>query len=177
MTDTLGLPPGLRAQLLAGRVVPFLGAGIGLPCGLPDWRGLLEKLLKWAATEGIEIPHADQIALAIEGGDFDAPAHALSRALGATLDKALSAILSGPAVTPTPLHRLLASVAWPIVLTTNFDNLLPESFAHRLAPITWQDSEQLGNALRTGAKHLMLAHGWVGRQGSIVLAPALSQGR
>jgi hypothetical protein len=67
---------------------------------------------------------------------------------------------------------MAASVAWPIVLTTNFDNLLPECFAHRLTPITWQDSEQLGNALRTGSKHLMLAHGWIGRRGSIVLAPA-----
>ena len=172
MFDPLNLPPDLRAQLLAGRVVPFLGAGIGLPCGLPDWRGLLESLLQWAIAEDIVLPNADQIGRAIEGGELDVPAHALGQAFGDRLDEALSTILTGPGVAPTALHQLLGSVAWPIVLTTNFDNLLPDSFAHRLEPITWQDSERLGDALRSGQRHLMLAHGWIGRPGSIVLTPA-----
>lgn len=172
MNDLPELPKELRDQLIAGRVVPFLGAGIGLPCGLPDWRQLLERVLGWGMANGVEIQHAEQIGQAIAAGDLDSPSHALSQALGDRLHDALSSILANPAVAATPLHRLLASVAWPIVLTTNFDRLLAQSFSPHLEPITWQDSEQLGHALRTGQKHLMLAHGWIGRPDSIVLSPA-----
>ena len=41
----LSLPTFLKSQLKAGRVIPFLGAGISMNAGLPDWPGLLERLV------------------------------------------------------------------------------------------------------------------------------------
>lgn len=152
--------------------MPFLGAGLGMSCGLPNWSGLLRQLATWSVENNISLSQGALIEHSIVQGSLDAAAHALGQALGARLTDALRSILAPPELKPTLLHSLLADVLWPMVLTTNFDNLLPTSFASRLEPLTWQDNSRMGEVLRTGQPHLMMVHGWIERPESIVLTPS-----
>ena len=165
------IPAELQKQLVVGRVVPFLGAGLGMPCGLPNWSGLLQKLATWSEDNGDDLSTIALIRHSISQGNLDAAAHALGQTIGSRLSEALRSILAPPNLKPTPLHSLLANVSWQMVLTTNFDNLLPESFANRLEPLTWQDNIRMGEVLRVGQPHLMMVHGWIERPDSIVLTP------
>ena len=167
----VSLPALLKSRLNERRVVPFVGAGISTAAGLPDWPGLLRALVTWAVHSGVPVPRADLIEEAIQKNNFDRASHALSEALGVRLPEALRSILSPPGALPTPVHRILAKVVWPVVITTNFDKLLPEAFEGRPA-LVWDEQEAIGDALRTGTPHLMLAHGWIQNPGSTVLTPA-----
>jgi hypothetical protein len=164
------LPPLLKSQLAAGRVVPFLGAGISRNAGLPDWPGLLRDLVAWAASVSIVLESPDLILSAIEKGHLDIAAHALGEVLGDKLPEGLSSILAPPDLQPTLTHRLLANVVWPAVITTNFDNLVPKCFGES-SVLTWKDQEAIGHMLKTGQPHSMMAHGWINRPETIVLTP------
>src|SRR5665213_638791 len=164
------LSPLLKSQLAAGRIVPFLGAGISRNAGLPDWPDLLRDLVVWAANAAITLDSPNLILDAIDKGHLDRAAHALDAALGDRLIDGLRSILAHPDIQPTSTHRLLANICWPAVTTTNFDNLVPESFAGSTV-LTWDDQEAIGNTLRSGDPHVMMAHGWIERPGTIVLTP------
>ena len=164
----LSLPPFLKSQLLAGRVIPFLGAGISRNAGLPDWQGLLERLVDWSTVNGIPINSPD-VLKAIKAQEFEPAAHELE-ILGDRLIEALTQILTANSAQPTKVHRIIASVIWPAIITTNFDSLLPQSCSD-LKVCTWNEHQEIGTILKMGNPHLMMLHGWISRPSSIVLAP------
>ena len=160
----------LIAQLGAGRVIPFLGAGISQPAGLPDWPGLLHALVAWAEQDGIPLANPSLLREGIDGEDFESVAHALDQALGKRLLEGLRCILAPSNPQPTEVHNLLAKIEWPAVITTNFDGLLPLVFPQHPV-LTWRDQEPIGRILRSGEPHLMMAHGWIDKPETIVLTP------
>jgi len=164
------LPPALVGQLQAGRVVPFVGAGLSRIAGLPDWSALLRALVAAAPIDAVNGERAHLLNAAIDNGDFDVAAHSLQLALGMELYPMLQTILT-PKVTDIPtIHRQLASVTWPAVITTNFDGLIPTAFEDRQV-LTWKDNEAIGHVLRSGLPHVMMAHGTLTDPSTIVLSP------
>ncbi len=92
----------LAALAQDGKLVLFTGAGVGLPAGLPDWRGLLRQLAQWAGYDAatterlLTMDLLDQAALiAVKQGEaqladqvaslLSVPHHALSHGLLANL--------------------------------------------------------------------------------------------
>jgi hypothetical protein len=129
-------------RLLAGAVVPFLGAGVNL-CGRPDpvdWQhehylpsgGELAQYLPRAA--GVEYPYTDgsDLLRVSQYVDVSVGPGALYDALHLVFDDDYS---------PTPVHRLLAELPalirrraagrpcfYPLNITTNYDDLLERAF-------------------------------------------------
>lgn len=104
-------------------VVPFVGAGMCVPCGLPSWSSLLLGL-------GEECGLAAQVKTLIDGGRFEEAASLLEQALGEpaftrSLQRRLT--LDGP-------RRIRGAISWiPAltrgpVITTNFDDVLESAF-------------------------------------------------
>jgi hypothetical protein len=165
------MPQGLRDQLIAGRVVPFIGAGLSMSCGLPDWAGLLRNIVEWSLLHSVPLRQSDAIVKAIDSGNLDQASHAIAEGLGDQMSAALREILARPGLEPTTLHRLLANISWPAILTTNFDNLL-ETVLPEIEVLTWRERERIIDVLRSGVPHLMLVHGSVNQPESIVLSPS-----
>jgi len=122
------LPPRLRptaqalgARAALGRLVLFVGAGVGIPAGLPDWMTLLEKL-----ADDAELRPDEQRALK-KLDPLDA-ARIIEVRLG---DNALSmADAISPHVHATRFalaHALLASLPVSEVVTTNYDVLFEQA--------------------------------------------------
>jgi hypothetical protein len=169
------LPEQLRGRLLSGRVVPFVGAGISRRAGLPDWYGLLRELCSRARHLGCSSYPEAVVLRKIEEGRFDEVAQALEEDLGDRLHEEISRILAPAGLEPTSIHQLLSQVQWPTLITTNFDSLIPSVFSSSGPILTWKDRDQMGDVLKAGTPHAMLAHGSIDRPGTVVLAPRAYQ--
>jgi hypothetical protein len=108
---------GLAAD---GELALFLGAGVGIPAGLPSWKELLKELA--TKVEGdIGNLVADGKPLLGLDSDLD-KAELLHRELGAQFGEAVVDFIGQPrkyAIT----HAMLASLGCSEVVTTNYDQL------------------------------------------------------
>jgi SIR2-like domain len=165
------LPPILIKQLQESRVIPFVGAGLSVSAGLPAWEQLLRDLLE-SGDCGSFLSARPHIEQAIDSREFELAAEAIAQALGDRFADALRTVLRRPGIAPTVIHHLIASVAWPAIITTNYDDLLSKSITTDLKKLTWQDDADLGSVLRHGDPHLLFAHGCIDRPESIVITGA-----
>lgn len=142
-----------------GRLVLFLGAGIGRGAGLPLWRDLLQRLARDAGIADLdglaELDYLDQAQL-------------LERRLGggAALGKAVEREL-GKVHRHSLAHALLAAMPVAEVVTTNYDVLYELACMPVLAPerLTVLGAGDPG----AGPRWLLKMHGCVTRPDSIVL--------
>jgi molecular chaperone DnaK (HSP70) len=139
-------------------VVPFVGAGFCVSCGLPDWSTLLRQL---AQTCG----NLEKIDDLIRGGGFEEAASALEQSLGAaTFARHLRNRLSGSAIRQLagPILRTPALTHGPVV-TTNLDCILEQVFAQSGYPFErvglGPNVEAIRGALHQNHAHLIKIHG------------------
>jgi hypothetical protein len=135
----------VAGRILAGRVVPFLGAGANL-CGrpegvLPSGRELAECL---ASSSRYPIDDEPDLLRVAQYVDAVLGEHALYEYLRSTFDADYP---------PTALHCLLAEVAGQIraqgrqpmlILTTNYDDALERAFEARGEPceVLWYEAKR-----------------------------------
>lgn len=112
----------LKRVWKGGQLIPFVGAGLSIPCGYPGWTSLLWRLQKFS-----DVP-ADELDKILQSGQYELAAQMLHDSLGsAAFDERLQSIyekdfkLSGPV---QYLPRLFKSH----VVTTNFDAVLESLF-------------------------------------------------
>lgn len=110
-----------RISARAGKLVPFIGAGVSVAAGLPTWTGLLGAL-------------ADEAGLAESGGlatlekmDARDAANALQLKLGSGLDTYLRKRFGqrGPS---SLTHALIASLPIAEAATTHYDRLFEQAW-------------------------------------------------
>jgi len=120
----------LRAGYNRGLVVPFIGSGLSAP-RLPLWSALVKTLAEKAGLDDLglaESPTDQQLILASERIVWS------FRTQGKSLAKAIKEAFRSPARTGNevpPATLALASVWWPLVLTTNYDTLFHDAFNQR----------------------------------------------
>ncbi len=140
-----GLPPPypeIYEKLMAGKLIPFLGAGAPLYDRNPKHTPWFQKqqgkeVISYLPTAG-EL--ADYLAMktqvpASERGERTKMAQYYVSAVGLRdLRERLRDIFSY-AQTPTPLHEFLAEVAAPLlIVTTNYDDLMERAYQRRGKP-------------------------------------------
>ncbi len=146
------LLPRLVAAYHQGLLVPFLGAGMSRT-SCPDWATFIADLERQAApsSEATATPRV-QASTADAGGNLVFRANAAIRKLSlgtpAALREAIHASLyqSGEtdlALTGVPQTTALASLWWPLLVSSNYDDLFVTAYAR-------QRQDELGKALDTG---------------------------
>lgn len=120
----------LRAGYNRGLLVPFLGSGVSAP-RLPSWPALVNTLAEKAGVEDLgfsERPTDQQLILASERivWSFGTQGKSLAEAINEAFRSSASKTNEPPAPTSA-----LASVWWPLVLTTNYDTLFYDAFNQR----------------------------------------------
>jgi len=105
------------AEIIQGNAAIFAGAGLSMPAGYVDWRGLLRPLAR-DLDLNIDL-ESDLVALAqFHVTDSGGHRHKLHTAL-------LDAL--GKDAKPTRNHKLIASLPIATIWTTNFDKLIEDS--------------------------------------------------
>lgn len=113
----------LLQAISRGRVVPFVGAGLSSPCGMPLWSDALGQLLQRLAP-----PNAAEIGAEIARGAYLQAAQAL-----AAYDPAQTANFIGTTYRLRGLQldgpvTLLPKLAQGCVVTTNFDDAIEKTY-------------------------------------------------
>lgn len=120
----IDIPSELREAAANGTLAIFVGAGVSAASGLPDWKGLVKKVL--SALNG-KIRGADLLAQNIDE-ELMSPLEVLDRISSerATVYDVVNRELTSHSVRHSGLHELIARVSGKI-LTTNFDTLMEDS--------------------------------------------------
>src|ERR1051326_913720 len=129
----------IRQLITNNEVVPFVGAGASLSCGLPSGRTLANKLAMKYGLSDDEVNTSDllDVASAIQTFTDDFRVHI-----------ELERIFREP-VTPAPFHRWLARRRPKLILTTNYDNAIELAFLatgepfHVILPSYRKESRQV----------------------------------
>ena len=149
--DRLG---GLAAR---GELSLFLGAGVSLPAGLPDWWTLLDRL---AAAAGCAPPERDQ-------DPYDA-ATPIIEALGDSYHEVITRELDSTRRHAVG-HALLASLRLRQMVTTNFDSCAERA----LEPLHPDGVRVMTRQVPTGDRPWLLKlHGDIQRPHTLVLTTA-----
>lgn len=141
-------------------VLPFVGAGLGVPYGYPAWTPLLREL---AARYGV----ADAVQAHLTAGRYEEAADALVQRAGREPLNARLRMLYGEKVlvgrTFNGAVSRLPRLARGPVVTTNFDRLLEHAFEAAGTPfaerLSGTQSDLFAEALHTGARYLLKLHG------------------
>ncbi len=146
------------------QVVLFLGAGPSTSVGLPGWPDLVMRVAQ-------RLGFGDDVGPAIARGDYlDAVNHLVRCTSEAEVQEVVSTeITSKTATASLRLHRLLLSIPWNGILTTNYDTLLTraDSDARYELPVSWRTSNL---RQQFGRKFVVHVHGTASDPETIVLS-------
>lgn len=156
--DLEGAARALAREAVAGRLVLFLGAGVGTPAGLPSWGRLLGGL---AADAGITDRDAFEKLDYLDRATVIANRLGPPETLGAVVARALTRERHALG------HALLATLPVSESVTTNYDQLFELAARTVLGP---GRLAVLGPGRRTDrSRWLLKMHGCVSRPEEIVL--------
>ena len=168
------VPSDLVERIASGNAAVFVGAGLSLGAGLPDWAQLLRDMLAHVEKgQGTQPDRADLLA-AIEKGDLLVTAGELRERLRSDeFRRFLRDRIQGTQPRPTQVHRLIQRISFGVQITTNYDGLLEGAYALEhdgatLHTFTHQDVPELGAATRSG-EYLLKLHGDINRIETVVL--------
>lgn len=168
-------PGRLLQAIKSGDVVLYVGAGLSAPAGLPTWQQFAERLVA-AASEGGFVPERDrqffENALRDLKTDYVVD-EIVERAPGDFIEKfLLKTFLGKPAV---EAHDILRDLPFSAALTTNFDNLLEETFRKKfrnLPVYTPRDTDALLGAFSRQSFFILKLYGSLDRPDSVLVSPA-----
>lgn len=167
-------PDDLMKAIADDRAVAFLGSGLSLAAGLPDWPGLLKALADQAHAAG-QVTDLERTQLIEWAGqpDFLMLADALVNKLGRGNFVRFMKDKFGRVTTPTEVHRELTRVPFAAYITTNYDTLLEDAWSEvnrtRLEVFTHEDQSELRDPFRNRRPFLVKVHADIHGPDSLVL--------
>jgi hypothetical protein len=168
------VPLRLVQEVADDRAVAFIGSGLSLAAGLPDWPGLLKGLINEARARGaITDPDQEDLLAWLGKPDYLMLADALMHLLGRDRMAQALADRFSVAVHPTDTHRALTRIPFAAYITTNFDTLLEDAWSaewhNRLRVYTSPADDGLRDPFRSGRSFLVKVHGDIGSPAKLVL--------
>jgi len=172
-SDQINIFKRLVESVKRKRISPFVGAGLSAPCGFPLWGSALTKLT--AKLEGVSksdqrallpaLKYLDEVKSLINQGEYLEAAQLLyenhrthlERFILDTFDGARTSTAAGPI-------QLIPKLSDGCVITTNFDELIEESFQkHHKAFEGYmhgtQSQNQFASKLIQGERCILKLHG------------------
>jgi len=151
----------LRQRLRRRQCVAFIGAGFSMPCGMPNWSGLIERLLKDAADGLVVGSRKDSLKAcrqAVRERNFSMAASLLRKLMTpGDFDEAVRKQFGLHVLQQASLDiqrrmnarmKSLVGAPWAGVLTTNYDELIEHAIGR------WSNNEvvkALGDDPRLGS--------------------------
>src|SRR4051812_15409091 len=127
------VPADLIAAVKRGDVVPLIGAGFSKQAdgNIPNWTQLLQRLYEYAADQGhITAAQRTEISELVVAGRYLTAAQELRERIPASEFFSLMDESFGDVdVTPSQVHPLLWALQPALVMTTNYDRLIENSYA------------------------------------------------
>lgn len=181
----MNIPKTLEDSLRAGKVIPFVGAGVSMSVLdavtgerlFPSWRELLERSAKRLEEENRN-PYADTVRglLALDKPDYLEAAKRAREGLGEAIwYQFLKAQIDHPRERVKTESLSLAEVVWKLnsqlVITTNYDDVL--RWAAPSPPVLWdrEAPAEMADFLRSETKRPTVwhLHGHIHKVSKVIL--------
>lgn len=137
-----------------GEAAAFLGSGISVPSGLPDWTSLLRPMISYQGIDlrswGEDLPLIAQHVVNLSTGNRGRLVAQLKEAIQRSGAK------------PNHYHRAIARSAIDLVWTTNYDTLLEHAYGASPAIVRARDTD-MSLVADPDAVEIIKAHGCIGR--------------
>lgn len=164
--DTKTIPSALVESYLEGKCGFFVGAGVSRGAGLPDWKGLLLKMIDHAvgARLGDKAKLAECRKLADDPNKYLMLAEEMKEVLGGVEFKTIiENVFINHAHMPTRVHELLVQLTHKkLILTTNYDMLIENAFVNnRIRPLVYKyyEAHAIQRSLFKREFFVLKAHG------------------
>lgn len=123
------IPKALIDDLVSGRCVVFVGAGLSQGVGLPGWSQLLERMIDWSNENNIDVKDKSELKDLIQKKKLLLVAEDLKERMGKErLRRFLKEVFS-EWTEPSNTQQLLAQLPFSAAITTNYDRLLEMAYA------------------------------------------------
>lgn len=175
MSNNIIIPNELIEKLKEQRCIAFIGAGLSIGAGLPDWYILLEQMITWCEKHNIDLPNRNDLEDLLEKEKYLILADILIDVMGKSrYHQFLKEVFRRVNLKPTETHKLLPQIPFSAILTSNYDKLLEgvyAAFSEGTIPQTFThlDTSELSVTLQNNAFHILKTHGDIDRVESIVL--------
>lgn len=176
------VPAELIAAVKRGDVVPLLGAGFSKQSdpSIPNWRELLEKLYSYAADNGHITPEErTEISGLVARGRYLMAAQELRVKIpDSEFFSLMDETFAKADVTPSKAHPLLWALRPSLVMTTNYDRLIENSYAKQFGEVPrlflYDQSDGLqrqiqGGRLNVQPPMIFKLHGTIDRPDELIL--------
>lgn len=171
------IPRNFIKALQAKECILFIGSGVSRWSGLPDWEGLLRKLLGFMRDHGLneddEIAISDQIQ---QGELLTAASLCRYKMRGSDLRDFMDDTFINPKPRPHKIHELLVKLGPDSFITTNYDRLIEDAYqtAHDglvLAPINNDQLIEQATIMKHGSSRFIFTpHGRIDKADTIILS-------
>lgn len=159
-------PPLLVDRLARGKCVVFAGAGVSMAAKLPSWTSLLSELVaELKSSDSVEI---DKLKSWIKQGKLLEVADHCQEKLGEDRFRRFLVERFGGTQEASHLHRQIARLPLPGVITTNYDKLFENAYGGRLTVRTQAD-KTLASLPFDPAPFLLKAHGDIAQPETLIL--------
>jgi hypothetical protein len=169
------VPPELIEKISQGKCVAYIGAGLSMGAGLPDWIRLIQEMIDWSVTRLIPLPERNELDSLIGAGDLLGIAEIVKSRMGtARFREFMNSVFHKYELKPTSTHKLLPDVPFISILTSNYDKLVENAYLMArngvsIPTFTHLDTEELAGALQSTDFHIVKTHGDIDRINSIIL--------
>lgn len=152
------VPAALIAAVRRHEVVPLIGAGLSKQASgdIPNWRELLTSMLEKASDEGWVEPDERVEVLNLVKSDryLMAAEHLASKFPGDAYLSFLEEKFRASGIRPSDAHAQLWRLEPSLVLTTNYDRIIENSYAVKYGEVpnvlTYRQADALQRALQGG---------------------------
>ena len=172
---TLAVPDDLAKSCSSGECVLFAGAGLSAGAGVAPWTTFLFDLLHHVEEQKmIDTDYARSFEAALREGERNSVADGIVQIFGNRRKPLQEFLLQYyPDLPISSAHRLLQSIPFSSIITTNYDRLLEETFPEhaRQGLFTTRDAERLLDALSQKTPFILKLYGLIERLETLVFAP------
>ena len=171
----LTVPNEIIEKLNEERCVAFIGSGLSIGAGLPDFPSLMKKMIAWCENKNIKLPSKKDLNTSIREKNFPELAETLIEYMGTSrYQEFLTETFRQADLKPTETHKLLPQIPFSAILTTNYDKLIEGAYTAsdegRTPPtFTHLDKPELSKALQDNRFYILKTHGDIDRVDSIIL--------
>ncbi|MBN1349939.1 SIR2 family protein [candidate division KSB1 bacterium] len=154
------------------KCVLFLGSGLSVAAGYPDWHGLMEKMIE-QMHESISAEDLEELNALLQKHDYlQIASHFKALVNPQEYTDFLTKIFSADHIRPTENHLQIVRLHFPCIITTNYDKLVESAYYeinHVMPRIRHHQSDDLGSLLSSDNFFIFKSHGVIDDIGSIIL--------
>jgi len=126
---TTNFPKPLLKALEAKECVLFCGSGLSRWSGLPDWEGLLVRMLDYLSERGLPAHEKTEVEAIIRQGDLLMAASLCAQRMCSADKRAFfDDVFIDPNPRPHEMHNLIVGLGPDSYVTTNYDHLVDDAY-------------------------------------------------